>query len=323
MRGRKLEEFSKNPENLKQLTAKIRAQQKACTIAAVNLSDSCFFSAIPEHQLISWLSERERCMNSAYQEINSEPSDYEILHKCHVVTSTILKEPILYKNQLKKIKYDIFGSATGRLTTVPGSFPILNMKKEERQHIRPLNHALVELDFNAAEIRTLLALSGQAQPAGDIHNWLLEEAYDGSISREEVKKGVFSWLYNFSASDPRLSKFFSREIFRDFYNLENQTLKTPYNRILSVEERKAQNYLLQSTTSDIVMENSYNIMKFLKTRRSKLAFTMHDSVVLDFHRDDLKLLKDIKRIFESTRWGKFMSTCKVGKNFGKMKDLKI
>ena len=62
--------------------------------------------------------------------------------------------------------------------------------------------------------------------------------------------------------------------------------------LLKVDERKALNYLTQSTTSDIVLENAYKIMKLLEGRKSNIAFTLHDSVVLDFAREDHDLVRE-------------------------------
>ena len=63
-----------------------------------------------------------------------------------------------------RVSYDLFGTVTGRLSTKQGSFPILNYKKELRGAIRPKWDCFVELDYNAAEVRTLLSLSGEQQP---------------------------------------------------------------------------------------------------------------------------------------------------------------
>ena len=181
----------------------------------------------------------------------------------------------------------------------------------------------MELDFNAAEIRTLIALSGKEQPETDIHSWVSQSVYDGKLPREKVKTKLFAWLYNSSASENELSKFFSRQIFRDFYCTETNILETPYMRKIKVEERKAQNYLLQSTTSDIVLENAYKIMNILNGKQSQISFLLHDSVIIDFSRQDLPMIKELKSIFEQTRWGTFMSNCKIGKNFGTMRDFKL
>ena len=64
-------------------------------------------------------------------------------------------------------------------------------------------------------------------------------------------------------------------------------------------------------------------MKMLKGKKSQIAFTLHDSIILDMAKEDVKLLKDIKHQFESNNWGFFASTCKVGKNFGNLKELKL
>ena len=89
------------------------------------------------------------------------------------------------------------------------------------------------------------------------------------------------------------------------------------------EERKAQNYLLQSTTSDQVLENAYKIQKMLKGKKSTIAFTLHDSIILDMSQEDVIMLRDIKSQFEKTRWGDFASTCKIGKTFANLKELKL
>ena len=100
-------------------------------------------------------------------------------------------------------------------------------------------------------------------------------------------------------------------------------LTTPFGRKLAVDERKAQNYLLQSTTSDIVIQNAYKIMKMFKGKKSKIAFTLHDSIIIDMDKKDAIMLRDIKEQFEETPWGPFRSTCKIGKTFGDLKDLVI
>ena len=81
------------------------------------------------------------------------------------------KHEFIVRNFLKKIKktepyikYNIFGTKTGRLTTKPNSFPILTLKKEYRSILKPNNDLFVELDYNAAELRVLLTLMNVEQP---------------------------------------------------------------------------------------------------------------------------------------------------------------
>mgnify|MGYP001166243644 CR=1 FL=1 len=321
-RSEDLSSYCHDPEVYEAYRKKIQSHRKAAIAAKVSLQDECFFDLLPKHQLAKWFEIRQQAMENLNSRMQKE-ADYEILHKAHVLTTNISHQSIKFQGQTGRVLYNIFGSATGRLTTKKGSIPVLTMKKEERQLLKPNNDSFVELDLNAAEVRTMLALSGHDQPEGDIHEWVAENIFNGSVERSQAKVQLFAWLYNPSNSKSHFDKFFSRQIFRDFYFFEKQLLTTPYGRKLTVEERKAQNYLLQSTTSDIVIENAYKIMKMMKGRKSNVAFTLHDSIILDFSREDIDLLPEVKKKFEATRWGKFPSTCNVGRTFGSLKELKL
>ncbi len=322
LKGEDLSQFSSEPEDYKSAAAQIDAQRKACITAKINILDACFFDVLPKPQLVKWLSHRELALQNLYQKVK-KPTDYDILHKIHVLVTNISNQVVNYNSKQGRVLYNVFGSATGRLTTKRGSVPVLTLKKDQRGLLKPQNDAFVELDLNAAEIRMLMALSGREQPGGDIHEWVVDNVFENSISRKQAKLELFSWLYNPSNSKSRFDKIFSREIFRDFYFSENETLKTPFGRQLKVEERKAQNYLLQSSTSDQVLENAYEIQKILMGKKSNIAFTLHDSIILDMSRNDAIMLRDIKKQFETTRWGNFASSCKIGKTFGTLKEIKI
>lgn len=320
LKGEALGDLTSHPEQYSMMIRKFEAHRKAAMTAKISLESECFFDLLPEHDINKWFSLRDTALRKIEQEF-SAPPEYDILHKAHILTENIAQQDISFKKRIGRVKYDIFGSATGRLTTKKGSVPVLTLKKEERKELEPQNHAFVELDFNAAEIRMLLALEGKEQPEGDIHEWITDKVFNNRFTRQEVKVKVFSWLYNFSSPKSRLDEIFSRQIFRDFYLLEENKLTTPFSRELIVEERKAQNYLLQSTTSDQVLENAYKIHKMLQNKKSNIAFTLHDSIILDMSKEDAIMLREIKEQFESTRWGRFPSTCKIGKNFGELKEL--
>jgi hypothetical protein len=311
-----------DPDLFLEYRKKIEAHLKAATTAKVSLGDECFFDLLPEHQLIKWFEIRQQALKTL-STATQKGEDYDILHKAHVLTTLISKQKLRFGDRTGRVLYDIFGSATGRLTTKRGSIPVLTLKKEQRVLLKPQNDAFVELDLNAAEVRMLMALSGREQPQEDIHEWVVENVFADKIERSQAKIELFSWLYNPSNSKSHFDRFFSRQIFRDFYSAEDQLLVTPFGRKLIVEQRKAQNYLLQSSTSDQVLENAYKIQKMLKGKTSKIAFTLHDSIILDMSRKDAIMLREIKNQFEHTRWGAFMSTCKIGKDFGSLKELKI
>lgn len=317
-----LSPYCSDPDLFITYKSKMEAHQKAAITAKVSMTDTCFFDLLPKHQLVKWFSIREQAMKNLAS-TTTRDDDYDILHKAHVLTSEISHQNLTFAGKNGRVLYNIFGSATGRLTTKKGSVPVLTLKKEQRESITPQNDAFVELDLNAAEVRTLMALSGREQPQEDIHAWVTKNVLGNKISREEAKIRLFAWLYNPNSSDTDFDGFFSRQIFRDFFAAEDQVLKTPFGRKLIVEERKAQNYLLQSTTSDIVLQNAYKIMKLLKSKKSKIAFTLHDSIIIDMCKEDANMLKQLKAQFEETPWGSFVSTCKIGRNFGTLKELKI
>ena len=317
-----LSTYSVDPELYEEYKKKMLAQGKAAATAKIDLTEECFFDLLPEHQLTKWFKMREQALHSLHKSTKRE-DDYDILHKAHVLTAEIGRQDLMFEGKKGRVQYNIFGSATGRLTTKKGSVPIMTLKKEDRHKITPQNDAFVELDLNAAEVRTLMALSGREQPQEDIHAWVTENVFNGEIERSKAKIELFAWLYNPSSSESRFDEFFSRQIFRDFFAAEDQVLTTPFGRRLAVDERKAQNYLLQSTTSDIVIQNAYKIMKMLKGKKSQIAFTLHDSIIIDMCKKDAIMLKQIKEQFEETPWGPFVSTCKIGKTFGHLKDLEI
>lgn len=317
-----LSPYCHDPELFLLYKRKMEAHMKASVTAKISLEDECFFDLLPEHQLTRWFRIRQQALENLYGMTKKE-DDYDILHKAHVLTTNIAHQDINFGDKKGRVLYNIFGSATGRLTTKRGSVPVLTLKKEQRQLLRPQNDAFIELDLNAAEIRMLMALSGREQPQGDIHEHLQKEIFGGWGKRSEFKERLFAWLYNPNSDDTVFDDFFSRETFRDFFAQDDEVLTTPFGRRLAVDERKAQNYLLQSTTSDQVIENAYKIQKMLKNKKSKIAFTLHDSIILDMAQEDAIMVKDIKQQFEQTRWGNFVSTCKIGKTFGDLKELKI
>ena len=322
LKGEDLSTFSLDSELYEECQTKIKSHAQAAKTAMIEMDDICFFDIMPEHQLAKWFCIRRQSLERLY-EANIRPSDYAILHKAHVLTTEISHNKINFGEKKGRVRYNIFGSVTGRLTTMKDSVPVLTLKKEQRSLLKPKNDLFLDLDINAAELRTLLALTGREQPSMDIHEWNVRNVFDGDISRSKAKQRMFAWLYNPAASDSNLERVYSREIYRDFFCKHDQLVTTPFGRKLYVEEKKAQNYLLQSTTSDIVIENTYKIMKLLKNRKSNVAFTLHDSAVLDFAKEDYDLVKEIKATFEETRYGCFTSSVKIGKNFGKMKEMKF
>jgi|18_taG_2_1085343.scaffolds.fasta_scaffold05518_2 hypothetical protein len=319
-KNRSISEFGPNPEALQEAENLIKAHRRACLEAKVDLAGTCFFEAVPEHLMSRWFSLRDSAIRSILSK-TEKPKDYSILHKAHVLATNINRQKIIIDGEAHRVQYDILSSATGRFTTTKGTYPILSMDKKQRCNLTPQNDLFLEIDLNGAEIRTLLALSGVDQPQEDIHMWNMKNALPPWISRPEAKEHFFAWLYNPKNHNEDYEKFYNKKVYREYY--DGKAVKTPFGRVLEVDERKALNYLTQSTTNDIVVQSCYKIMKFLKGKKSTVAFTMHDSVVLDFAKEDHHLVSEIKEIFETNLFGRFLSTVKIGKNFGELKEITV
>ena len=192
------------------------------------------------------------------------------------------------------------------------------MRKDFRALIKPKNTAFVSLDYNGAEVRTFLDLSGIEQPMCDVHQWNIENVFNNSIDRESAKTNFFSWLYN-PESTAISSDLYKREKVLDKW-YDGWYIKTPFKRKIKVPAKKALNYLIQSTTSDRVLIRATEIDDLLKERKSFISHIVHDELVLDFHESDRDLLPKIKEIFETDN---FKANIMIGPNYLDLKDLNV
>ncbi len=251
---------------------KLEAYKKSLSTAKVSLTENCIFDVIPKKFLLNYLYLKNEITRSVFDKY-SKPRNYDHLLGTHKMieeirfqTVNVDRRAVRMKSFKKKvrtfakdlnkkgssIRYNLFGTKTGRLTTERGSFPILTLDKDLREFIKPNNDAFLEIDFNAAELRTLLALSGKEQPNEDIHDWNIKNIFRTSMTREEAKKRVFSWLYNPDTKDPNLNQVYDRaSIKREYW--DGSSVTTPFHRKIESDEHHSINYVLQSTTSDVCL----------------------------------------------------------------------
>lgn len=319
----------------------IKSHFQAFRTAKIRLTDVCFFDVVPQKHLQHYYDCKNEITDWVFENIE-RPDNYYFLKETHeslreLATHTINLDSLALYNvsandqkakhlyakfggNVPVIDYNLFGTVTGRLTTRRDSFPILNLKKELKQFVKPTNDVFLELDFNAAEIRTLLALQGHEQPEGDIHEWNIKNVFKKEMQRDSAKQKIFAWLYN-QESTAIKSDYYDREILLErFYNCEEEIIRTPFGRSIIAPHSKALNYLLQSSSSDNTLDRLNRISKFLRGTKSHVAAVVHDSVIVDLHRDDRSLIPQLKAIFEKTRLGKFKVNVQMGKNLGNMRD---
>tara|TARA_R100000908_G_C3715865_1_gene120621 strand:+ start:234 stop:824 length:591 start_codon:yes stop_codon:yes gene_type:complete len=196
------------------------------------------------------------------------------------------------------------------------------VKKELRKLIKPKNDWYLSLDYNGAEIRTLLALSGQEQPQDDIHTWnIINVLKRADIPREEAKTIFFSWLYNPDSKIINTHHYDREKVLDKWY--DGVYISTPFDRKIKIDKRRALNYLIQSTTSDVVLERACRIDKFLKGKKSFISHIVHDEIVIDLCNEEREIIVKIKEIFADTRLGKYMVNLSAGLNYLEMNELTL
>jgi len=333
------------PEYLKTrwetISARLRAFHKSFTTAKVSLRTNCFYDIVPERFLLEYCEIKNQITKHVIEN-NATPSNYDFLRELSAFAHDIKQNKLnidyrriardshklKVKNFISKnkttspyVSYNIFGTKTGRLTTNKGFFPIMTLDSDYRKIVKPNNDYFVELDYNAAELRVLLALAGKEQPSDDIHQWNVDVVYGGLVTREQAKKGIFSWLYNPRAKDLLAERMYDRElVLKRYWN--GQHVATPYRRLIPADRHHALNYLIQSTTSDLVLTKAMNIAETLKNRKSFISFTLHDSIVIDFADEDRELIGELISIFSETKFGTFQVNLSGGKSFGEMKRIR-
>ena len=261
---------------------RLQAFYRALIEAKIDLNQNCFYDLVPENFIRDYCEIKNKITKHVLENYE-RPENYEFLLSVQKILSEIRVRQLTIdfssmKNKLHQYKtrnwrdklsktqpyinYNLFGTKTGRLTTRKNSFPILTMAKEYRSVVKPTNDWFLELDFNSAEIRTLLALSNKEQPEQDIHEWNIDNVFGGGITREEAKKSIFAWLYN-PDSKSAANKYYDRDYVKDKY-WDGTKLKTFFGREIESDEHHAVNYIIQSTTSDLFLKRMVEISKILK-----------------------------------------------------------
>ena len=336
--GAKIDEVC--PEDLKPVwkitSEKIRAFIVSFAESRVSLSEHCIYDMIPKRFLLDYFSIKNE-ITSHILTTRSKPKNYDFLLNLTILANKLEKQTLnldlgyfnknlgdykarrFRKTALNnnRISYNIYGTKTGRLTTNKNSFPILTLNKEFREIIKPRNDYLVELDYNAAELRVLLGLANKTQPEEDIHEWNIKNIFGDNVTREEAKKRAFAWLYNPESEDYLLNRAFDRDkVLKKYW--DGQQVNNPYDRTIAADKHHALNYIIQSTASDLFLRKMIAIDKILKDRKTFISFSIHDSLVLDFSSEDSDILAKIVQEFSDTDLGKFKVNVKYGKNFKNM-----
>lgn len=326
-------------EEVKSSSVEIKSHTDAARAAKIELSKIPLYQIVPEKSIMRFYRASENILEHIFETIE-QPDNYETLEKVNKIIKKIQHNTLLIdkeflrtftpKNHLEtsfvkkmfndecRIKYDIFGTITGRMTTDKTGLSIMTMPKELRPAILPKNDFLVEIDYNAAELRVALSLLGHAQPKEDIHDWNMSNVFKNTSDRSDAKKKIFAWLYNSKSENPEIEKIYNRsQILQEYY--DNEKIKNFFGREIFCEPKVALNYIIQSTAADMFSRQMIKVNDIIKERRTSILYTMHDSVVLDFAHEDRDLLNKILQEFSATDLGDFLVNISVGEKYNEMK----
>ena len=331
---------------------KLRAYHRSFQIAKVPLNENCFFDLAPERFLLDYCEVRNRITQHVF-DTHDRPANYDFLRDLVEALDDIRYQKLnvsmdgirsVYhktatRKFLKKIqkyspycKYNAWGTKTGRLTNMPGTFPILTLDKQYRSILKPNNDWFLELDYNAAELRVAMSLAGQEQPDIDIHQWNMDNIF-GSMDRQEAKRRIFAWLYgskNMSGSlgtnDGTVGKLLEETYGRERIVGSHWTgthVRTRFGRTIPSDNHHALSYIIQSSCVDVVLRRLIQINERLRDLKSRVAFTLHDSVVIDLANEDRGLIPELINLFGHNELGDFKVNVQAGRDFGTMKELKL
>ena len=321
--------------DLNRFEKKMNAYKKAFELARINFREHCFYDSVPHDFLVSFLELKNQITLYVF-ETNEKTPLYDHLFKVEKLLYKIRYQDLNINNQNarglftssrnrsaaqkllkgpKHVDYNIFGTRTGRLSTYVGSFPILTMPKDLRVLVKPHNDWFISLDYNGAEARTVLGLLGEKQPAVDVHEWNVDNVFrnKGVESREAAKTFFFSWLYNPDSNKIEESFYDRDSLLKQYY--DEGTIRTIFGRNIEVEERKAVNYIVQSTTADLVNDRAVAIDEFLDGKRTFVSHIVHDEIVLDMPDEERYLIPEIKEIFSNNKLDVFVTNLKAGKDY--------
>lgn len=320
-----------SPELIEQYKNILELQKKflkTFKTSQVSTFDHCFYYYLPEWFLEQYFSFKISLMKETLQYFE-EPQNYHFLKNISEVLLDIETREIRYspeldlKQKYNNIQYNVFGAKTGRLTTSKHSFPILTLPKEQRKYVLPSNDELVEVDFNAADVRSLLILLDRPQLTGDIHRYHLELLKDPKMTRDTVKNEFFAWLFGRENPDfDFFDTFYHKAQIKEKY-WDGKCITNPYGRKIEADEYHILSYLIQSTSADIFLRQVIKVFKYLKQRHlsSFIKFLVHDNIVLDMKKDEMEHIPNIRRIFSETDHGTFETSIRKGKNFLEMDSL--
>lgn len=284
-----------------------------------------FMDFLDQKNMWNFYTEYKQACLYLYEKYNAI-SDYEQLAKAFIVSEHIHENYLIYNNSPVKVSFNPF-TDYGRYGLNAGSFNILSLSKERRYKlVAPKDYMFFEFDFNAFEIRVLLAILKINQPKGDLYEFLHSMSYDFR-QREQFKQFLISSIYSKNEHKTVLFKFLKARNFYQKYPLIDGSVRNIFGKKMDSDEYHLMSRILQSTAAYILYQQLFELMIYMHKNalKSKLSFCIHDSVCLLIHKDERHLIKEIENIISYVKIekldyaSKFQMKIKNGYTYGDMK----
>ena len=213
------------------------------------------------------------------------------------------------------------------------NFAALNKKDNTREALISKDGMLFEYDMKAYHLFISAKLIGYKFIEKDIHlemgrmyfnkEELTEEDYKLSkqLSFKMMNGGVYK-QYEHVPFWKQLSVYVEK-LWGDA--IDNEYIELYGGRRIQISEisnptpQKLYNYIIQSAETYFNIQYLKELLKFLEGRKTFPILYVYDSILLNYNiEDDKQILKDIKKIVESTG---FKSNVSYGKNYKQLKKL--
>jgi hypothetical protein len=250
----------------------------------------------------------------------------ECINYCKDFTNTfkfIESNEIPFSNEMKKQNY-MWYTATSRPSNSWNNFNFSALNKNDgtrnKIHSRFENGKIVQFDYDAFHIKLLakiLDYKFTKHPYDEI-----KEELGLDIPYDEVKSRVFQNIYGTITDQFLQHPFFQRvqamidELYQEYVEKGYTESYFYHKRFREIEDptpNKVFNYFLQSLETEYNVRKLKTILPLLEDKRTVLCMYLYDAFVFDVPPDELEIILQLKRAFETDD---MTTKCSVGENFG-------
>lgn len=188
-------------------------------------------------------------------------------------------------------------------------------KYEYRSAFKPFNDYFIDMDYDSYHLRIIAGLIGYKFKEESAHKELAHNYYgDNNIGKKEyneMKRVTFKNIYGGIQKEVKEMEFFKKlsdyidNLWESFITrgvVHDPISNKPFTSDLdNFDKMNLFNYYIQSIETSINIVVLNNMIEYLKSKKSKIALYVYDSILIDFSLEDGKeTLYKIKGIMEDS-----------------------